>query len=349
VGTSTFFENRLVASYSYPLLQNNGGILDQTEYYLADENIDFTGIESMESQEVFLLEIGIRFVDWALVLEQMRISQERLQFEQEELEQIRQKRAANLVDEVDVLRGLNAVEVAEENLVFNRSRMRAKRAELATLARDETINTDSPELDIYAMDSIPAIDVVLKKIPGQRRIRALRVRVEQLKIEHRALESVSRAELFVGVAGGVQQGNADFVKAWSLNQPDLTLFFDFRYPLGNRTATADVEANMLELRLLEAEIGSATINLEAELRRIWIEITELENVLELNRAQVATATRKTVEEQRVYDQGRGDLTFVIQSRDEESFAEFRYAVNAATYQKLLLNYRALVDELLPPE
>jgi len=39
------------------------------------------------------------------------------------------------------------------------------------------------------------------------------------------------------------------------------------------------------------------------------------------------------------------LTFVIQSRDSEQAAKLTYAVNALTYQKLLLEYRALMDQL----
>jgi outer membrane protein TolC len=349
VGTADFYENRLLATYSYPLLQNNGGILDQLQYYLADRNIDFSQIESVENQENFLLDAGARYVDWALVLEQMRISEERLSYEEEQLDQITRKRRSNLVDEVDVLRGKNAVDIAQENLTFNRSRAMAKKAELAVLAQNEAINNSTPDIDIYAMESMPSIDDVLRKIPGQRVVRALAVRVEQLKLQTRALDNVTKPQLYVGVSGGVQQGNAEFVKSWELTNPDLTFFVDFRYPLGNHTATADVAKNTLEIRQLEKQIESVSLNLEAELRRIWIEITELEKVLVLNQGQVETALEKTVEEQKVYDQGRSDLTFVIQSRDDVSIAQLRYAINAATYQKLFLSYRAMIDELMPTD
>ena len=349
VGNADFYENRLLATYTYPLLQNSGGVLDQLEYYLADRNIDFSRIESLENQENFLLDAGTRYIDWALVLEEMRISEERLRYEQEQLDQITRKRRSNLVDEVDVLRGKNAVDIAKENLTFNRSRAMAKKAELAVLARNESINVSTPDMDIYAMDTIPPLDEVLRKIPGQRLVRALAVRLEQLKLQARALENVSKAQLYLGVSGGLQQGNAEFLKSWELSKPDVTFFVDFRYPLGNSTATADVARNTLEMHQLEKQIEGVSLNLEAELRRIWIEITELEKVLVLNQEQVETALEKTIEEQKVYDQGRSDLTFVIQSRDDVSIAQLRYAINAATYQKLYLSYQAMVDELLRDE
>jgi len=50
---------------------------------------------------------------------------------------------------------------------------------------------------------------------------------------------------------------------------------------------------------------------------------------------------------KLYNQGRGDLTFVIQSRDNEENAKLTYAQNSTLYHKLILQYRSLLDELLP--
>jgi len=111
--------------------------------------------------------------------------------------------------------------------------------------------------------------------------------------------------------------------------------------LSGRTKRGDLVDRCLGGLLLDWQIE------DEKLRRIWIEITELEKVLVLNQEQVETAIEKTEEEQKVYDQGRSDLTFVIQSRDDVSLARLRYATNAATYQKLLLSYRAMIDELFP--
>jgi hypothetical protein len=49
----------------------------------------------------------------------------------------------------------------------------------------------------------------------------------------------------------------------------------------------------------------------------------------------------------LYNQGRGDLTFVIQSRDNVALSELEYAGNAATYHHLALQLEALSDRLLP--
>jgi len=68
-------------------------------------------------------------------------------------------------------------------------------------------------------------------------------------------------------------------------------------------------------------------------------------VLALNRAQIASAKLRTREEIALYEKGRGDLTFVIMSRDNEEAARLTYAENALNYQKLWIRYLALLDRL----
>jgi len=70
-------------------------------------------------------------------------------------------------------------------------------------------------------------------------------------------------------------------------------------------------------------------------------------ILELNQAQIESAQEKTKEELKLYNQGRGQLTFVIQSRDNEQNARLSYVDNAALYHLLKLQYQALLDKLYP--
>ena len=90
------------------------------------------------------------------------------------------------------------------------------------------------------------------------------------------------------------------------------------------------------------------LELEAALVNTRIRIDELAEVLRLNREQIVSAREKTGEELKLYGQGRGNLTFVIQSRDSEERAKSTYAENALTYQKLVIQYLALTDDLYRP-
>lgn len=346
-GATRFYENRVIASFVYPLLQNRGGELDRLEYELADFNIDFSEVQALENQENFLLDVAVRFVDWALAVEQSRIAADRLQLADEQHEQTARKRRVNLVDRVDVLRAVDAVQIAREALVLTRLREKAVRTELAVLSGDVQMTAGTPDMDLYRLLDVPGIDEAVGRVRNQRLVSALRIRLEQTERRTKGMDDRARPQLFLSVSSGLQEGDEDFADALELSEPDIGVALDFRYPLGNHTARADVAQSQLQARQLEKEIESVSVNLEAELRSLWTQITELVPVLAINQEQIETARNKTREEQRLYDQGRGELTFVIQSQDSEALAELRYAVNAANYHQLVLGYRALLDELLP--
>ena len=120
-----------------------------------------------------------------------------------------------------------------------------------------------------------------------------------------------------------------------------------RVPLQNRTAKSQVAKTDLQLKQIQAQLHTISLNLESVVTNIYIQIQELEQVLTLNQEQIQSAKAKTEEELKLYNRGRGELTFVIQSQDSEQNAKLTYAQNALTYHRLILEYRALLDELLP--
>ncbi|MFQ5791786.1 MAG: TolC family protein [Acidobacteriota bacterium] len=347
-GPAQLYRHGVFLAYSQPLLQNYGGRLDRLDYELGGYTIGLTELRALENQEGFLLELGVRFLDWVLLTEQTRIANERLRLAEEELEQSKRKRAANLVDRVDVLRAEDAVRIAKQNVVLIESQWRAKQAELAVLAQSDELYDRSPEFDLYSLESLPPTDeAVLRLEERSRLLQALGLRREQLSHLRGGFVETSRPQLFLGVSAGLQSGEPEFGGSMVLDKPDVSVSLEYRYPLGNRTARAGIEKTALQLRQVEEESKDVSLDLQAGVRSVRIQIQHLESVLALNREQIESAKEKTEEELRLYNQGRGELTFVIQSRDNEENAKLTYAQNATGYHKLVLQYRALTDELLP--
>ena len=88
-----------------------------------------------------------------------------------------------------------------------------------------------------------------------------------------------------------------------------------------------------------------TLSLEASLSSLHTQLNKLGEVLVFNLEQIESARLRTIEETKIYEQGRGDLTFVIMSRDNEESSKLTYAENALNYQKLWLQFQALMDRL----
>jgi outer membrane protein TolC len=347
-GPSKLYQHRLYLMYSQPLLQNFKGKLDRLSYELSQYNIDFSEIEALENQEGFLLDIGTRFLDWVLLSEQTRIANERLHLAEEQLEQTTRMRRSNLVDRVDVLRAEDAVRLTKQGIVLLEAQWKSKQAELAVLAQSDDLYAMSPDFDLYSLTTVPAPDEAAVRLREESRILdALAIRQQQLSHVLDGASESSRPQLFLNVGFGLQNGDDELAASLEIDKPDATVSLGFTYPLGTTTARSDIAKTNLEILQLQREIDNVALDLEASLRNLLIQIEELKKVLVLNQQHIESAGAKTNEEQRLYNQGRGQLTFVIQSRDSEEEAKLTYAQNAASYHRLILVYTALMDELLP--
>jgi outer membrane protein TolC len=345
-GPSEFYQNRAYLTYTQPLLQNMGGRLDRLSYELAEYSIDFTEIQAAENEEGLILDLGTRFLDWVLLTEQMRIARERLDLAEEQLGQIKRKRAANLVDRVDVLRGEDAVREASQGIVLIESQWKSKQAELAVLAQSDELLQTNPQFDIYSTETLPSPDEAVARMKEKSRIlNGLTTRRRQLEYLRTGYDETSRPQLYLSIGAGLQGGDEEIGSSFEMDKPDVLVALDFRYPLGNRTARADLAKTELEIEQLVHDIEDVTLDLEAAVRNLLILIAEFEKVLEIDQERITSAEAKTREELRLYNQGRGILTFVIQSRDSEEQAKLVYAQNAVSYHRLVLQYRALMDEL----
>jgi outer membrane protein TolC len=335
-------------SYRQPLLKNRGGDLDRLAFDLQGYTAEQTELETAENQEDFLLDLGLRFLEWILLTEQKRIGADRLGLAEEELASTRRKLEGGVVEEVDLFRAKNAMLEAKRNLRLVEARWEAKRVELATQAQDPSVRGASPVYGLYDTLTLPAPDDAYRRLrTGSRILQQLERRAAQLERERASLYDEEKPELDLLAAGGLKDGAEDTEDAVGFDKPEATVALAYTVPLGNRTAIADIERNVLERHQVAERMDDTALLLETEVRSLLLQLEEREEVLALNREQIETAAQVTREELRLYEQGRNQLTFVLQSRDQEQVARLIYARNATEYHAFWLRYRALMDELMP--
>ena len=156
----------------------------------------------------------------------------------------------------------------------------------------------------------------------------------------------TKPQLYLNTQLALKSGDDEFGGSFGFDKSDAGIFLQFSYPLGNREAIAQVEKSNLQISRHDREVDGVILNLEAAAQNLMIQMEEMEKVLSLNEKQIETAFQKTMAEVKRYNQGRSDLTFVIQSQDSEEGARLSYAQNTATYHRLNLQLKALMDELL---
>ena len=347
VGPTKFYQNNAYLTYSQPLLQNFRGELDRLGYELSQYSVAAADVQALENQEDFLLRMGLQYLDWVLLVEQTTIASERLHLAEQQLEQARKKRKANLVDAVDVLRSEDAARIAEQGVVMINAALKGKRAELAVLSRAPELNDLSPEFDLYKRVEPPGLEEAGSHLRQDARVLTV-IALQQTLLERqqRGYEAMTKPQLYLNTQLTLKSGDSQFGDAFGLDKSDLGVSLQFSYPLGNRSARNRVSRTALRMRQVELAEEELALNLEAKLQNLLIQLAELEKVLDLNQKQIETAKLKTREELKRYNQGRGDLTFVIQSQDNEERARLSHAQNAATYHRMNLQLKALLDELL---
>lgn len=342
----SYFENYLSITYSHPLLRNSGGSLDRLQYELAEFDVNLSQVISLEKEEAFLAQAASKYLDWVLLVEQHRIVVERHRLSEEELSRTREKRESNLIDEVDVIRAEDAVRVAKQELLLIESRSSALKAELAVLLQDSSLIAFEPSYDLFQTGNLPSWDDATDLIRGNSRLlKTLVLRIKQQQLMRSGYKEQGRNDLSLIAQAGLKNAEASYGSSLTMDIPEVRLGLQLSFPVGNTTAKANVARSDLVTQQLEKQIEELTLELSSAAASLLTQASQLETVLKLNREQIESAERKTAEELKLYEQGRGELTFVIQSRDSEQAARLTYAINALTYHKLLLRLQELTDRL----
>jgi outer membrane protein TolC len=343
----SFYGNQIEMAYAHPLVRNRSGFLDRLQFELKQFDIDFSEAQALENQEDFLAIWAVRFLDWVFLTEQRRIVAERLSLSEEELARTKRKREANLVDQVDVIRAEDAVRIGTQNQVLVESQWNAIRAELAVLAQDENIYEASPAFNLYEIIELPALEDAMSQWQGASRIiESLNIRLEQLAYTRQGFVEQSRPDLWLVAEVNTKNSDELIGESLVMDKPDAAVSLQFSVPWENRTAKSQIAKTDLKIAQIEKQLDEITLGVQSAVTNLYMQITEMEDVLDLNREQIESARQKTEEELNLYNQGRGDLTFVIQSRDNEENAKLTHALNALTYHKLVIEYRSLLDQLL---
>ncbi len=347
----SYYHHQFAVTYTHPLMQNKDGFLDKFEYELKQFDIDFSEVQALENQENLLVGAADKFLDWVLLTEQRKIVSGRLKLSEEEVERTERKRKAHLVDKVDVIRAEDAVRFVKQNQMLVESQWKSLQAELAVLSQNDEIYNLSPQFDIYRVEELISLEeAILKLKENSRIIKVLNIRLEQLGYSRKGFQEILKPQLSAVAQFNIKNADDGFGGSLKVyKKPDVIIGLQLGFPLGNRTTKSQIASTDLKIAQLEKQIDELVVTLSSSLTNLYIQIRELEGVLKLNQEQIGSAKEKTEEELRLYNQGRGNLTFVIQSRDNEENAKLTYAQNAAFYHKLILRYHALLDEILISE
>jgi outer membrane protein TolC len=318
-------------------------------YDLQEYTVKAKEVEIQENRESFLVEPATLFIDWAYALELVEIYRQRLELAEEQLATTNRMFRSNLIDKLDVLRAEDAIRTAQQAIFEFESLAKSKQAVLATLSDTEGIYEDKPVLDFYAFVELPsAAEAASRGKVNTRLKKPLLFLIEQLRFQSEVFGEREKSTLDLFLEAGIYGPQDAFVESLKIIHPQATIGLSYSPATGMELEQVEAEREFINTQIsqLEKEIEALEKTVETNVTSLLIQAVELEKIIELNKQLIDSAEEKASEEARLYSQGRNILTNVIQSRDSVQAQKAKLVDNFARYHRLIIQYRALMDQLL---
>jgi len=333
--------NKFSLDYVYPLLRNKDGVNDRLDRDVAQISIEKNKLERLELEEGFILKKLKRFVDLAYAQEQQLINQRRLALAEQELNLVKKKLAASVVDKVDVLLQEDAYQRAQQQLLKAQQDLILLRHEIAiTLALD--FNQVTAQIDLYKTYTPKA----MKSLNNARLLKMTDLDQQTLKRQLLSFKNESQAKLDLNL-GLVSEGeNTNYSNSLENQSPTWNVGLGLSYPLGGVKSSSNVKKAEIKLARLERFKQEQLLDLNVQITTLKEKINLLMQMLKSNKKQIAIAKARTAEEKERYANGSGQASFVISAQNNEQNTQLGYVQVATDYQKAVLDFKATIDQLV---
>ncbi|MEO1916894.1 MAG: TolC family protein [Candidatus Thioglobus sp.] len=333
--------NKFSLDYTYPLLRNRYGVNDQLDGDVAQIAIDKNILDRLEQEENFILKKLKRFVDLAYAQEQQLINERRLVLAGQELNLVKQKFAASVVDKVDVLLQEDAYQRAQQQLLQAQQDLILLRHEVAiTLA----LNFDQVVANIDLYKIYAAKEVRLLTDTRVLKITALDQKTLKRQLFSFKNESEAKLDLNLGLAS--EGENSSYSNSLENQSATWNVGLGWSYPLGGIKSSNNVKKAEIKLARLAQYKREQLLDINVQATILKEKIKLLMQMLKSNKKQISIAKARTVEERERYANGSGQASFVISAQNNEQNAQLGYAQVATNYQKAVLDFKATIDQLV---
>ena len=341
--SSATHSNVFSIDYIRPLLQNKDGINDRLTLDIASLDLIAKKVSLEEQAESFLASKLSKFVDLALKQEIVKIHKRELELSKQQLDLTEGKYKNSLTDKSNLIQDKDLYVKAKQQSLQSRKELIIERRELASLIGAQESDM-IVEMDLYEEHTMMKVDpaTFVKDSRSIQKFDFDKARLQrQLKtFENQTMPSVN-LNLGLSTLGEDDKyfgsfGNRDY--SWNIG-------VDISYPLGVRKELVDVERTEISIATINAQKREAEINDEYQINYLLAQIDLLSELVTLYLEQGALANEKVIEEQTKYSEARGQKSLVIAAQKNANLANLTYVQAAATYQKIIIDYKAAIDQL----
>jgi hypothetical protein len=352
VGTlgEQYYQPSFTVRLTQPLLKNAGGIQDSLDINLKQLNLKLAGLSSEENLESYITQLARLYLDWYLAACETAISKEVHQqsIEQEKLTRIKVTR--QVIEPYELLRAQETREDYYSRWLQSQGRylglsrqiqrqMNSKQYDGADKivpvnpAASQLFTSSQPtSRSIYYLASTSRLKNILDTLQNQ----------QQLLLDAKYNAKQSDLNLSLGYTRHGIDSDLNDAHTSNLKQDDYSVMLEYRYPLGNKRAGGDYQAQLASKHQLEADTQQRMIDAESSLANLQEQETQLVIALKSIDRKIALATKKLTKEQRLYKIGKLDLFELL--RDQTAHLESR--LQKEQLMTRLLTLRLNIGELL---
>ena len=329
--------------YVKPLLQNQNGLNDRLAVDIADIDLLAKQVSLLEQAESFLASKLTKLVDLALKQELEQLYMFQLELSKQQLDLAEEKFSNSLIDKSSLLQEKDTYVKANQQWLQSSRELNILRQELASL-----INVKESEMvvefDLFKEQSVMRVEpaVFVKNSRSMQKFDFDKSKLQR-RLETYENKTMPSVNLNMGIASQAEDdkyfssfGNRDF--SWNIG-------VDVSYPLGVRKESLDVERAEISIAQLDAQRRETEINLEQQISYLLAQIDLLAELVDISLEQGELANEKVIEEKTKYDNARGQKSLLIAAQKNANLARLSNVQTAASYQKIIIDYRVATDQL----
>jgi outer membrane protein TolC len=335
--------NLLAIDYVRPLLQNKDGLNDRLASDLASLDLIAKQVSLEEQAETFLASKLSKFIDLAVKQEIVKNHKISLDLSKQQLDLDEEKFKNSLIDKSVLIQQKDSYVKAKQQLLQSSKELIIERRELANLigSKESDMIVD---LDLYEVHNLTEIDPrsfvndsrsILKYDFDKARLQRQLVTFENKTMPsinlNLGLSSLGENDKYFG-----SFGNRDY--SWNVG-------VDISYPLGSRKQLIDVERAEISIDTIDAKKNEAEITNIHQINYLLAQVDLLSELVVLYLEQGSLAEEMVIEEQIKFSEARGQKSLVIAAKRNANLANLTYLQAAGTYQKIVIDYKAAIDQL----
>jgi outer membrane protein TolC len=249
----------------------------------------------------------------------------------------------SLIDKSVLIQQKDSYVKAKQQLLQSSKELIIERRELANLigSKESDMIVD---LDLYEVHNLTEIDprsfvndsrLILKYDFDKARLQRQLVTFENKTMPsinlNLGLSSLGENDKYFG-----SFGNRDY--SWNVG-------VDISYPLGSRKQLIDVERTEISIDTIDAKKNEAEITNIHQINYLLAQVDLLSELVVLYLEQGSLAEEMVIEEQIKFSEARGQKSLVIAAKRNANLANLTYLQAAGTYQKIVIDYKAAIDQL----